>query len=214
MRRFGEYAATPRYQYILIIRFSGVRDTSILLFMKKNPWITHSSEYTYQNPWFKVKTSQVTTPGGKPGIYGVIEIPPGVAIVALNDRQEFCLIKEYRYPHQQWMWQLPIGSLDPEDPDTLHAAQRELLAETGYTSDTWEYVSVVHGIKGLTNHQVYTYLARDIKPGPSHIEHNEAIDERRFISIKEFFEEVRQGKITDEETIAPIATVVAYLHLL
>jgi 8-oxo-dGTP pyrophosphatase MutT (NUDIX family) len=182
--------------------------------MKKSPWITHSSEYTYQNPWFKVKTSQVTTPGGKAGIYGVIEMAPAVAIIATNERQEFCLIREYRYPHQQWLWEVPIGAIDSKDTDPLRAAQRELLEETGYKSDKWEYIGAMQGIKGLTNQVLYTYLARDITPGKSHIEHDEGIDGQRFISIRDFFEEVRQGVITDEETIAPVAALAAHLRLI
>jgi 8-oxo-dGTP pyrophosphatase MutT (NUDIX family) len=179
-----------------------------------SPWVTHSSEISFENPWFKVRTDQVTTPGGQPGIYGVIEIPPPVHVMAFNDKQEFCLVREFRYPHQKWMWGLPGGTIGPEDTDPLRSAQRELAQETGFTSEQWSYMGSVRGVKGLAKQIVHVCVARDVVPGQSSIEHDEAIEGQRFISLADFYEEIRQDLIDDEETIAAVMLVAVKLKLI
>lgn len=182
--------------------------------MHDNPWKTIGSKYTHENRWFKVRTDAVITPGGQQGEYNVIEIPPPVGIVALNDKNEICLIKEFRYPHQLWIWEVPMGAIDASDADPLVAAKRELKEETGYTSENWEAVGTNYGIKGVTNQIVHTFLARDIVPGKSQHEGIESIEGMRFVSFKDFFAEVRDGSIKDAETITAVTQAAVYLGLL
>ncbi len=41
----------------------------------KNPWKILSTREIYSNPWITVREDQVLTPGGTPGIYGVVKDP-------------------------------------------------------------------------------------------------------------------------------------------
>ena len=181
--------------------------------MPKNPWKTHSSKYVLRNKWFSVRTDAVTTPGGQPGEYNVIEIAPPVAVVALNAKNEICLIRQFRYPRQLWLWEVPMGAID-EKEKPLTAAKRELREETGLTSDEWQAVGINYGIKGVTTQIVHTFLARNVRAGNSAHDGTEAIDDMRFISFKDFYEEVRRGSITDAEAITAVSQVAAHLHLI
>jgi 8-oxo-dGTP pyrophosphatase MutT (NUDIX family) len=178
------------------------------------PWRTVASRYTHVNRWFRVRTDDVITPACEPGEYNVIEVPPAVTIVALDADDELCLIREYRYPHRMWMWETPVGSVDPGDREPLAAAQRELREETGLTSDDWTYLGVAHGLKGVSTQVLHTFLARNVTAGRPVRDGVEAIDQQRFISLGGFFEEVRTGLVTDAETITAVALVVAHLQLL
>jgi 8-oxo-dGDP phosphatase len=178
-----------------------------------SPWRTTGSRYTHENRWFRVRTDDVITPGGKPGEYNVIEVPPAVSVVALDARNRLCLLREYRYPHETWLWETPVGSLDDGDTDPLSAAQRELREEAGLTSADWAYLGTVNGLKGVSTQVLHVFLARDVVQGANSREGIEAIDQQRFVTLPSFFDEVRAGHITDAETIAAVALAVAHLRM-
>ena len=58
-----------------------------------------------------------------------------VAIIAINEKNEMLLQKEYSYPPDEIMWQLPGGEARP-DEDILTAANRELSEESGFVAKT------------------------------------------------------------------------------
>jgi 8-oxo-dGTP pyrophosphatase MutT (NUDIX family) len=178
-----------------------------------SPWRTTGSRYTLQNRWFRVRTDDVITPGGEPGEYNVVEIPPAVTVVALDAMDQLCLLREYRYPHGTWMWETPIGSLDPQDTDLLSAAKRELREEAGLTSEDWTYLGRTLGLKGLSTQVLHTFLARSVVAGCTAREGIEAIDQQRFLSLADFYAEVRAGGVTDAETIVAVALATTHLGL-
>lgn len=172
--------------------------------MRENPWQTHSSKISHQNRWFKVRTDQVTTPNGKTGEYNVMEMPPSVFIVAVNEKLELCLIHEFRYPHQQWLWEVPVGSLEKSDSNKLEAAKRELQEETGLRAKHWQQLGSLLGIKGMTNQQMLTFLATGLTANHDHTQVAEGIAGQRFVSFSQFFADVKSGEIIDAETICVV----------
>ena len=63
-----------------------------------------------------------------------IAVHPGaVAMVAVNDRDEVGLVRQYRATADQVLWEIPAGTIDASDADPLFTAQRELLEEMGVT---------------------------------------------------------------------------------
>jgi len=181
----------------------------------QSPWQIIKSHYVHTNNWFKVKKYDVITPAGNKGEYNVIEFPASVTIVVLNEKQEICLTEEYRFPHQEWMWQLPIGAIDKDDKTTLAAAKRELQEETGLVAASWSYVGQSRGIKGATNHIMHTYIAQNIQNIDALVPQSaEGIKTIRFVSTDAFFQEIRDGKIMDNETISSITLALLKLGIL
>ena len=74
-----------------------------------NPWKRLSSREIYKNPWIRVREDQVITPHGKDGIYGVVEAKPAIGVVALTESLDTYLVGQYRYPLDQWSWEIPEG---------------------------------------------------------------------------------------------------------
>jgi 8-oxo-dGTP pyrophosphatase MutT (NUDIX family) len=67
----------------------------------------------------------------------VIESPDWAAVLCVTADGRVALVRQYRHGLGAESWELPAGALEPgEDP--LAAAQRELLEETGYATDTWQ----------------------------------------------------------------------------
>jgi ADP-ribose pyrophosphatase len=55
----------------------------------------------------------------------VVDHPDSVAIVAVNDRDEVLLVRQYRHPVGDFLWELPAGLVDePEEEPLPEALQR------------------------------------------------------------------------------------------
>lgn len=128
-----------------------------------NPWKTLSTSLKYENAWFRVREDQVIRPDGNPGIYGVIELAPSVGVVAINQREEVALVRQWRYTRNEATWELPVGSSKPEDGGVLNAAKRELLEEAGVEAAVWQQVGYLDCIVGATTERATLFLARDLR---------------------------------------------------
>ena len=97
---------------------------------------TLSREEKYSGPLFSVHTDQVLLPNGQTSYREVVEHVDGVAVLALDERNNVLAVRQYRYVFGRTLLELPAGKLDPgEDPVT--GALRELKEETGAVPDTF-----------------------------------------------------------------------------
>ena len=104
--------------------------------LEKNPWKTLGSKLVYKNPWIRVREDQVIRPDGHEGIYGVIETKIATGVVAVTTNLEIYLVGQYRYPTQEYSWEIIEGGADNgEEP--LDAAKRELQEEAGLIAAEW-----------------------------------------------------------------------------
>ena len=95
-----------------------------------NPWQTLSTRIVYENAWIRVREDQVIQPDGNPSIYGVIEFHGCVGVLPIDAEANVHLVGQFRYPLQQYSWEIPEGGCHPGEAP-LEAAQRELCEELG-----------------------------------------------------------------------------------
>src|SRR5512139_901582 len=79
----------------------------------------------------------VTLPNGERAVLDVIHHPGGAAIVALDDANQVCLLRQFRHAAGGWIWELPAGKLEPGEPP-VECARRELVEEAGRVARRWE----------------------------------------------------------------------------
>ena len=75
--------------------------TSNMMNQKKDPigkWKMISSKTVYLNPWIKVREDKIIHLNGKEGIYGVVEIPPDIFVIARNEQGRILFIEQSHYP--------------------------------------------------------------------------------------------------------------------
>ena len=116
-------------------------------------WKTEASEKLLDTRWVKVRRDQVTLPGGmRIDDFYAITIADAAAVVAIDEAGQIILKKEYRYCYDRELIEIPAGTFEVGETDSLAVAQRELLEETGYASEEWEYIgSTVESSSKLTN---------------------------------------------------------------
>ena len=89
--------------------------------------------------------------------------PGAVAVIALNDQQEILLIKQYRQPVREYLWEVPAGLLDIPGESRLEAAKRELLEETGYIAEGWQALIEFHTTPGGNSETINVFLATELR---------------------------------------------------
>lgn len=141
-------------------------------------WKCIESEELISNRWIGVKREKVLLPNGEiiEDFYKV-RVSNASAVVAMTDNMELVLKKEYRYCYDAELIELPSGVFEPAETDPLDVAKRELMEETGYQSDNWDYLgATIEDSAKLTNH-IHLYLARGCrKMGTQHLDLTEDID--------------------------------------
>jgi 8-oxo-dGTP pyrophosphatase MutT (NUDIX family) len=176
-----------------------------------NPWIKLSSRDIYENAWIRVREDQVISPAGTPGIYGVVETRVATGVVALSDDQRIWLVGQYRYPVEQYSWEIPEGGAE-EGETPLAAAQRELQEETGILASRWEPLGgEIHVSNCFSAERGVLFLARGLSFGESRPDHTEVL-QLRSVSLRDALTMVDDGEIKDSLSIIAILRVARRLE--
>ena len=100
-----------------------------------------SSQTIFEGHIIKVTLDEAELPNGKLASREVVYHPGGVAVLALDEEGNVPLVRQFRYPIQRLLLELPAGKLDHGDKeDTIEGAKRELSEETGLrppSGPTW-----------------------------------------------------------------------------
>jgi 8-oxo-dGTP pyrophosphatase MutT (NUDIX family) len=175
-----------------------------------NPWKLLDSRVPYENRWIRLREDSVLRPDGRPGIYGVIELRPSVAIVALNERKEIVLVGQWRYPTDRYSWEVPRGGSNEGESDLLGAARRELLEETGVEADDWTELGDLDLCNGVLRAEERLYLATSLRRGASRADPEESI-ETRWVPLEEAVGMVMRNEIREATSAAAILRVALML---
>lgn len=154
---------------------------------------------TYQGIIVDVETDMVKLQNGAITMREVVRHPGGVSVVALDEDGTVALVRQYRYPFQTHLWELPAGKLEPgEEP--LPAAKRELSEETGLEADSWTDLGALYATPGYCTETLYLYLAEGLHQGEAHPDPNEFLDVIR-IPLDELLDRIDRGEIRDAKTV-------------
>lgn len=170
----------------------------------KGPWKVRSSRRVYENPWISVREDQVVRPDGEPGIYGVVHYKnAAVGVLPVEDGHVY-LVGQYRYPLDQYSWEIPEGGC-PEGEEPLQAARRELKEETGLSARHWERLGEAYLSNSVADEFAVWFLATGLVPGKQQPEGTEVVEVRR-VPLQEALDMALDGRITDALSIVAITS--------
>jgi len=156
-------------------------------------------EVVYDGHFLKVSRDRVRLPNGHETGREYIRHPGAVVILCLFDDGRVLLERQYRYPNDRVFIELPAGKIDAGE-DSLVAAKRELLEETGYTATDWHKVCTIHNAIAYSDEHLDLFLARGLSAGEAQLDEGEFL-EIFTATIPEMLEQVRTGEITDVKTM-------------
>jgi 8-oxo-dGTP pyrophosphatase MutT (NUDIX family) len=184
----------------------------------ENPWQILSTKKIYENPWIAVQEDQVINPNGGQGIYGTVSFKnKALGIVPVDEKGYTWLVGQYRYPLEEYSWEIPMGGgkivENGKDLDSqlLEAAQRELLEETGLIAQKWTLIAHIHTSNSVTDEEGFVFLAQELSQADSSPEETEALAVQK-IHLSEAFEMVMRDEITDAISMIGIMKAVKILQ--
>lgn len=168
-----------------------------------NPWQITKTELAYDNAWIQVKHHEVIHPSGKPGIYGVVHFKNlAIGILPIDEKDFTYLVGQYRFPLNQYSWEIPEGgSAQGELP--LETAKRELLEECGIMAAEWEPLIELQLSNSATDETAIVYLAKELSMGKAQPEDSEQLQIQK-LPFDKVYEMVMNGEITDAISVAAI----------
>ncbi|MFC0517618.1 NUDIX domain-containing protein [Mucilaginibacter angelicae] len=171
-----------------------------------NPWKITSEKNIYDNPWIGLTEYQVINPAGNPGIYGKVHYKNlAIGVLPLDDELNTYLVGQYRFPLNQYSWEMPEGG-GPEGTDPLESAKRELLEETGLKASQWTEIQRLHLSNSVSDELSILYLAQGLEQFEAEPEETEQLIIKK-VPFAEMYRMVCDGTITDAMTVAAVLKV-------
>lgn len=126
-------------------------------------WEKVGSETGPELPLFKVRIDLMRHPSGT---YThrclVLESRDWVNVVAVTAEGQTVMVEQFRYGAGEIGLEPPAGIVDPGE-ESLVAAQRELLEETGYGAGRWRFLGSVQPNPAFHTNLCHHWLAEDVE---------------------------------------------------
>jgi len=180
-------------------------------------WAVESSRDLYRGDWLVALRADVVR---RPGVADepaferwVLEHPGAVVVLAVDDEERVCCLRQYRHAAQGRFVELPAGLRDAGGEDPLETARRELREEVELEAELWRQLLDLYPSAGITAERQVVYLARGLRHadrGDFALEHEEADMERVWVPVDDLVDAVLAGRVSE----SPIsAAVLAYVVL-
>ena len=155
-----------------------------------------------------VKRDTVRLPNGHSTIRELIRHVGAVCVVPVTDDGRVVVERQFRYPIDRVMTEIPAGKLDSPDEDRLSAAQRELWEETGITADRWTDMGLYYPAAAYSDEKITMYLAQGLHMGAQHLDEDEFLNVQT-VPIADLVDDILANRVTDGKTQA--AVLKAYM---
>ncbi|MGH3656370.1 MAG: NUDIX domain-containing protein [Micromonosporaceae bacterium] len=160
---------------------------------------------------FDVVTDTVAMPGGGSADRDYVRHVGAVGVVALDDGGRVVMVRQYRHPVRQALWELPAGLIDVPGEDPLPAAQRELAEEADLAADRWDLLVDLHTTPGCSDESIRVYLARGLRPAPEsgHVPSDEEAELTvSWFDLDDAAEMALRGEVTNGPAVAGVLAAV------
>jgi 8-oxo-dGTP pyrophosphatase MutT (NUDIX family) len=157
-----------------------------------------------------VTLDEVRLPNGHRAGLEIVHHPGGAAIAAVDDQKRVCLLRQYRHAIGGWIWELPAGKLEPNEPP-LMTAQRELVEEAGTQATQWDSLGDCRPSVGVLTEVVHLFLARGLRPVAAAPEAAEVF-EVQWMPLEEVFAWAMNGTINDAKTVIAVTRARHFLQ--
>lgn len=151
---------------------------------------------------FQLTTENITLPNGVSMEIDVIRHPGAAAIVPLLEENTVLLLRQYRHAVGGWIWEIPAGTLDPQE-SVEACARRELTEETGYTARNFEKLGEITPLPGYADERIHLFLASGLAPAAQDLDADELLSVHP-TPLPRAVEMVFGGEIQDAKTITAL----------
>lgn len=151
---------------------------------------------------FRLVRENITLENGVTVDIDIIHHPGASAIVPVTESNTLLMIKQYRHAAGDFIWEIPAGTLDP-DENPLHCAKRELIEETGFSAGEWKKLGEITPLPGYSDERIHIFLATDLTPAEQDLDVDEILHVHE-IGFDDAVGMVHRGEIEDGKTISAL----------
>jgi len=160
------------------------------------------SKKVYSGVLLHVFEDTVELPDGNHSRREYIKHPGASLIVPVFEDGSVLMERQFRYPVDQVIDELPAGKLDA-DESPIDAAKRELAEETGYSANEWIELGTLMPCVGYSDERIHVFLARSLALVGQSLDDEEFI-ETFTVPFNELYESALDGRIQDAKTLIAI----------
>lgn len=179
-------------------------------------WPVSASRDIHRDDWVvALREDTVERPGHPEDSFNrlVLEHPGAVVVLAVDDEDRVCLIRQYRHAAAARNVELPAGLRDGDPEDPVEVAKRELREEVELQASDWRLLMRTWPSAGITSEQHWIYLARGLTRadrGDFVMRHEEAEIEVLWCPFEELLLAVLEGRVRE----GPLAIAVLSYEVL
>ncbi|MFF0538761.1 NUDIX domain-containing protein [Streptomyces coelicoflavus] len=175
-------------------------------------WEVRGSQTPFRGKKTSVRTDDVVMPDGSVVTRDYQVHPGSVAVLALDDEGRVLVIRQYRHPVREKLWEIPAGLLDVPGENPLHAAQRELYEEAHVKAEDWRVLTDVYTTPGGCDEAVRIFLARGLSEAAGErfeVEDEEADMELARVPVADLVRGVLAGELHNNCLVVGVLSLVA-----
>lgn len=165
---------------------------------------TLSQEYHFKGHIMAARLDQVELPNGHTAAREVCEHLGGVGVLPIDKDGNIILVRQYRYPYDEIMLEIPAGKLDHgDDEDAADCGLRELKEETGCTAGRIVPLGCIYPSPGFLTEVVHLFAALDLTDGEMQPDEDEFVEVVR-LPIDEVEAMAERNEIRDAKTLVAL----------
>ena len=161
--------------------------------------------YKYRGKIVNMRVDEALLPDGTVAKREVVEHNGGVCVVALTDNDEVYLVRQFRYPYKDVIWEIPAGKRDGDEEPMLGAV-RELKEETGTTADTIIPIGELYPSPGYCGEIIYMFAAKGLHQGENCLDEDEFLEAEK-VPLEKVIDMIMSGEIKDAKTQAAVLKI-------
>ncbi len=166
---------------------------------------TLNKNYIYKGKIINLRVDDALLPNGNTAKREIVEHNGGVCVAAITENDEILLVKQFRYPYGEVIYEVPAGKRDG-DEDPLLCGKRELREETGAEAKTYISLGQLYPTPGYCGEIIWLFAAKDITFGQNNPDEDEFVEVEK-VPFKTAVEMVMSGEIRDAKTQTAILKI-------
>lgn len=167
-------------------------------------------EVKYEGRIIRLRVDKAQLPNGRIATREVVEHNGGVCIAALTEQRELLFVRQFRYPYQEVVLELPAGKIDKgEEP--LACGKRELTEETGASAQQYRSLGRLYPSPGYCGEVIHLFLATGLSFGRMNPDEDEFLEVER-IPLEKAVQMVLDNEVPDAKTQVAVLKTWALLQ--
>jgi ADP-ribose pyrophosphatase len=170
-----------------------------------------ASRPIHQGRVIKVSSERLRYANGREFDIDFVKHPGAAAVVAVDDDQRVCVVRQYRHGVEDFLWEIPAGKLDAGEAPEI-CAVRELAEETGVRARQWTSLGLYIPAPGIFTEVIHLYLARDLEIGAAAPDADEEL-QLQWLPLADALQKLLQGEWNDGKTALALWRAQHHLQL-